>query len=275
MQQPKPLLSPKNDFVFKLIFGDTKNPDILIDFLTTILDLPSEEYEQIRLVDPHLLKENRTGKLGVLDIKVQTKNGHLIDIEIQTAEHRWLRERIVFYLSRMTAEQMREGEGYCNVRKSFIILITDFTFIYDNDDCHNRYQQVNKKNGSEFSRLQEINTLELTKADKKVEGTKLGDWILFFNAESEEELMEVAQRNPKIRRAVAIVKRLSEDERAQLIEESLEKARRDEEARFLTASMNGFEQGEARGMAKGMDAVIALLEKGLTLPEIRQRLGKS
>jgi hypothetical protein len=40
---PKRILSPKNDFVFKLIFGDQRNTDILADFLKAALKLPAEE----------------------------------------------------------------------------------------------------------------------------------------------------------------------------------------------------------------------------------------
>jgi hypothetical protein len=48
------LLSPKSDIVFKLIFGDQRNADVLAAFLQAVLDLPAEEYEKIAVVDPHL-----------------------------------------------------------------------------------------------------------------------------------------------------------------------------------------------------------------------------
>ena len=32
-------MSPKNDFVFKLLFGDEKNKDLLIEFLSVILKM--------------------------------------------------------------------------------------------------------------------------------------------------------------------------------------------------------------------------------------------
>ena len=35
-----PLLSPRNDIVFKLFFGDARNTDPLTDFLKAALDLP-------------------------------------------------------------------------------------------------------------------------------------------------------------------------------------------------------------------------------------------
>ena len=39
------LMSPKIDFVFKLIFGDDKNKDLLIALLSAILGVPKEEFE--------------------------------------------------------------------------------------------------------------------------------------------------------------------------------------------------------------------------------------
>ena len=46
------LLSVRLDLVFKLIFGDQRNTDILASFLKSVLDIPEEEYEQITVVDP-------------------------------------------------------------------------------------------------------------------------------------------------------------------------------------------------------------------------------
>ncbi|MDR3183744.1 MAG: Rpn family recombination-promoting nuclease/putative transposase [Planctomycetaceae bacterium] len=41
------LLSPKSDIVFKLIFGDQRNADVLAAFLQAVLDLPAEEPKSI------------------------------------------------------------------------------------------------------------------------------------------------------------------------------------------------------------------------------------
>ncbi|MDR2833296.1 MAG: Rpn family recombination-promoting nuclease/putative transposase, partial [Streptococcaceae bacterium] len=46
------LLSVTNDFVFKMIFGDQRNVDILTDFLKSVLDIPVDEYDYIKIVDP-------------------------------------------------------------------------------------------------------------------------------------------------------------------------------------------------------------------------------
>jgi hypothetical protein len=52
MADNKGLLSVKLDLVFKLIFGDQRNTDILTSFLKSVLDIPEEEYERITVVDP-------------------------------------------------------------------------------------------------------------------------------------------------------------------------------------------------------------------------------
>ena len=54
MNHGKPLLPVKSDFVFKLIFGDQRNVDILADFLKSVLDIPEAEYEKLTIVDPHV-----------------------------------------------------------------------------------------------------------------------------------------------------------------------------------------------------------------------------
>jgi hypothetical protein len=48
------ILSPRSDFVFKLIFGNQANADVLAAFLHSVLDLPESEYETPTILDPHL-----------------------------------------------------------------------------------------------------------------------------------------------------------------------------------------------------------------------------
>jgi predicted transposase/invertase (TIGR01784 family) len=60
------ILPPKNDVVFKLLFGDQRNGDLLIDFLKAVIQLPAEDYAEITVVDPHLLRKHPDKKLGIL-----------------------------------------------------------------------------------------------------------------------------------------------------------------------------------------------------------------
>jgi hypothetical protein len=54
---PKPFLSPINDAVFKMIFGDSRDIEHLTNFLKSALTIPPEDYEEVFLPDPHLARD--------------------------------------------------------------------------------------------------------------------------------------------------------------------------------------------------------------------------
>ena len=66
-QNSKPLMSPKIDFVFKLIFGDSKHKEITIAFLTAVLNLPPGVLADIEIINSELLREYKEVKKGILD----------------------------------------------------------------------------------------------------------------------------------------------------------------------------------------------------------------
>jgi predicted transposase/invertase (TIGR01784 family) len=261
---PRPFLSPRNDLVFKLLFGDARNTAPLTDFLKAALDLPFEEFLDIVLVDPHLSGEDIDDKQGILDVKAKTALGKIIDIEIQVAERPQMRERIVFYLSRMVTEQISRGEEYRKIERSICILITDYIQIPENDCYHNRYRLHDPRTGSEFTDLVEVNVLELPKLPHNTDGTALWDWLKFLAAREEEELKMLAEKNPQIGKAVGRLQELSEDERTRLLAESREKMEWDNAARMQAAREKGLEEGRKEGREKGHEEGLEKgLEKGL------------
>ncbi|GHU20882.1 hypothetical protein FACS189475_10080 [Betaproteobacteria bacterium] len=125
------LLLPTNDFVFKKIFGE--NTEVLSDFLQAVLDLPAEEYQGLTVVDPNLEREYIEDKLGVLDVKVHTKSGKVIDVEVQVKSQRSIWKRMAFYTAKMVVEQVKSGDKYQQINRVISILIADFLMIKEND----------------------------------------------------------------------------------------------------------------------------------------------
>lgn len=77
------LFDPKNDFVFKRIFGSEENKDVLLAFLNeTLKDTERESLSEIVLVNPNLDKDSLQDKLSILDVRVKTNSGKYIDIEM-------------------------------------------------------------------------------------------------------------------------------------------------------------------------------------------------
>jgi hypothetical protein len=51
------ILSPTDDWIFKLLFGDERNKSMLIDLLGSFVELPKEEFE-LTYLDTHLKPES-------------------------------------------------------------------------------------------------------------------------------------------------------------------------------------------------------------------------
>ena len=77
------ILPVKSDIIFRLFFADERNVDFLTGFLKSVLRLPEDGYSEIHIADPHLLREYDGDKLAIIDVKLYTKSGKVVHIEIQ------------------------------------------------------------------------------------------------------------------------------------------------------------------------------------------------
>lgn len=92
-------LTPKNDIIFKKIFGTQGNEEILKDFLSSILEEPIKEIEVQK--DMQLEIEHINDKLGILDIKAKTNNDLQINIEMQIVNQQNIEKRTLFYWGKL------------------------------------------------------------------------------------------------------------------------------------------------------------------------------
>jgi predicted transposase/invertase (TIGR01784 family) len=268
MKQQK-FFPPTNDFVFKTIFGDERNTDILADFLEAVLDLLPEEYTQIQLADPHTKREREKDKLGILDVKVRTKTGKLIDIEIQVSARPFMRERIIFYLSKLITEQIGKGMDYQNIKRVISIVITDYVLAPETTVCHDQFFLYSELTKTQFSDIVEIDTLELPKRPADRDDEKLRQWIKFLAGKTKKDFTMLTQENPAINKAVGVLMELNASQRRRMRAEAREKARLDELTFVNYAKEEGFREGEKIGKAK------RCLEMGIPIADIAAKTGLS
>jgi predicted transposase/invertase (TIGR01784 family) len=250
---PLRLLPLKSDFVFKLVFGDKRRVELLTAFLQAVLELPAEEYEKVTIVDPNVKKEYIKDKAGILDVKIHTKSGNVIDVEIQVEPDTPLKKRIQFYQAKMLTEQIGEGNDYDVIKPVISIIITDFHWIAGSKAYHHRFRFYDAKHKVEFSNVQEINTLELTKLPKTSDATDLFAWMMLIRAKSEEEYTMLAEKKPIFKKVVAVVKKLSADEEARMEYDQHELWRMDYAATMRNAERKGLARGMEKGMAEGLE----------------------
>jgi len=228
------ILLPKVDVIFKLLFGDKRNIEILIDFLKSVLDLNEDEYESITLEDTHIKRETVDDKLGIVDVKLTTKSGKIVHIEMQILEQDDFPERVTYYNAKMLVAQLKAGSNY-KFQKTISIVISDFEIVENSPKCHHKFQLNDTETGINFTDVIEINTLELGKIPTQDESIAKYDWLRFLKAEREEEFDMLAERNPVIKQAVVELKRLSQTEEAQQLYDARQKAIWDENSRTRTA----------------------------------------
>ncbi|MDR0469518.1 MAG: Rpn family recombination-promoting nuclease/putative transposase [Peptococcaceae bacterium] len=261
-------LPPKSDLVFKLLFGDIRSIDLLTDFLKSVLRLPADEYDEVSIVDPHLLRENEGEKLGILDVKVKTKTKKNIDIEIQILPSPAFKQRVAFYLSKMVTEQVGAGENYQNIKRVISIIITDFKLISDSKKYHHRFVLYDPDAGIEFTDIIEANTLEIPKLPETADGTELWNWLKFLSAERKEDLEMIAEKSPQVKKAVVRLMELSSDERTRLLFESRQKMEWDN----LVREQGAREEGE---IIKAMDIAKHMVADGEPIEKIIRYTGLS
>lgn len=237
-ETPTKIFSPRVDVVFKMLFGDQRSKDILTDFLRAVLQLPESEFAELTIIDPHLKRETPDDKLGILDVKLKTAGGDIINIEIQCRSMADMRSRITYYSSNMITEQIGDAQPYSNLKRAICIVIVDFDLIHESNSHHTVFQMREREEGFLFNDLLEINVLNLTKIPKD-RSDALINWMKFLKADREEEFEMAASTSPAINNAYLRLQNLSASEANRMIYEARLKAQRDEWSRLAGARQEG------------------------------------
>jgi predicted transposase/invertase (TIGR01784 family) len=250
------ILPPTNDWVFKLLFGDERNKSMLADLLKSFVDLPQEEYE-LTFLDTSLKPEAEDDKLGIVDVKVRTKSGKIIDIEIQVNPVKHIGKRLSFYKSKLIVEQIGKSELYSVIQRVICICITSYELFPGVEDYLNGFRFYNQKNGLCFEEIpEEVYTLELPKVPVLDDGSNGWEWTQFLRAKRKEEFEMIAAQNPEIRKAVDTLYELSADDKVRAEFEMRQKAWRDRMSQidgyYQEGRQEGLQEGRQEGRQEGL-----------------------
>jgi predicted transposase/invertase (TIGR01784 family) len=201
------MISPLYDYVFSEIFGNQKNIDITTSFLKTLLDIPEDDYDRLIVVSPILRKLFRTEKSGVVDLKLSTKSGKIIHIELQVEKRSNMRNRIVYYSSRLIGDQLRWGEDYSELHQVISIVICNHNLLEEEDSYINVYELSNEENRS-FTNLMKIIILELPKLPETIDRA-VWPWLKFLKCTKKEEYEMLALKYTELEKPVFCAKKMS------------------------------------------------------------------
>jgi predicted transposase/invertase (TIGR01784 family) len=231
----KPLLSLKNDFVFRILF--TRDVEILKDLLNNVLGLRGGgRIASVEVKNPEILPEEIEKKFIVLDVRAVDDVGREHDIEMQVRKYENYPKRTLYYLCKMYGDQLKAGQDYLDLHPVVGIHFLDYSPFPDSgaDDFHYRFALRDVRHPDvEFNDDLSLHIFDLPAIERIADGKRndnLMEWLRFFNHahEEREESMQENYQNPMIRRAYDGLKALSADEKTRELAERREKALKDE-----------------------------------------------
>ena len=250
------LLKLKNDYTFKRVFGYTGNEEITKGLLNAIL---KEEVTEVNLNCNTILERDLyDDKLGILDIRAKVNNAVDINIEMQLVDEKNIEKRILFYLSKMHTQNLKQSHNYSELNKCISILFIDFEL----DKLKEIPKYLTKWNIREetygkiiLTEVLELYIINLSKIDKYSENKILDTWVKFI---SNSEEFDMKNADESIKKAKEVLDEISEDEHEQYLAHLREK--------YIFEIQGIEEAGFDKGLAKG------LAEKKQSLEEIAKKL---
>ena len=251
------LMLPVVDFVFKLLFGDTKRTERLKSLLSSILQLPLEAFQDLAIMNPNLPPNFAGDKYGILDVRAAMTDGRQINIEIQVLPYAAMPERTLYYWGKMYTQQLAEGESFADLKKCITINIMDYNFPLVNK-VHSVYHVVEDENGSRLADVLEIHFLDLEKlrSGQDIEGLNpsMHKWLRFLAAKRKEEFELLAKEDKELNRAYERLQQISADDEARIWYELRQKGILDQrtiEAEGREKALKALEEGRAEGLEEG------------------------
>ncbi|MCL2824749.1 MAG: Rpn family recombination-promoting nuclease/putative transposase, partial [Polyangiaceae bacterium] len=108
-------LDPKNDFVFKCLFGRRGCRRRLLSLLNAILQ-PKTPITNVKILNPIIDKTRVTEKGVVFDIHVEFDDGSRLILEMEKSRKPAFRARMAFYWGKEYTDVLMSGDGYPKTR---------------------------------------------------------------------------------------------------------------------------------------------------------------
>lgn len=268
-------MCPKVDCVFKLLFGDERHKNILINFLRCAIRLGNDDLETVSIVGTELKREYPEDKYGILDVAAKTKSGVQINIEIQLLYENAMPKRTLYYWAKKYCEQITAGQPYDKLNRTITINILNFKLL-DTSNYKSTYYVMEETTHAVLDDSLEVHFLELPKLPETLSNDKLAEWLMFINAETEEVVEMLANQNENIREAKSVLDAIKQSEENRALYFSRQMAIHDAVTREKHAEERGLEIGKEIGFAMGEAMMLQkFLDAGMDEDTIQRMLNIS
>lgn len=237
----KGMLKPTLDVVFQVLFGEVGSEEFTKDFLEKILKRKITQLDLSK--NPILRREKINDKMGILDMIARINNDENVHIEMQCAKQDEIKDRILYYWSRVYSRDIKKGDEYGNLEKTISILIVDFeTEELQDLEYHTVWKIIEDKyRKTILTDKLEIRIINLTKIQELAkEEDELLDWLFFLINPKCERVEEKMKKSKPLKNAYNKLSEMSNDEQMEQIAWWRYKAILEEN----TARNNGYKKGQ-------------------------------
>ena len=244
------IYDPKEDFIFKMIFGSEENKSILISLLNSILK-ERPYIKDVKLENNEISKIFKDSKSSRLDILAVDDNGIKYDIEMQCRKTKDIPNRAVYYASKLFTKDLKENDDY---NKSRVISIWIFA-----ENVTNRKSAISealmtfqKNKDDDYEILTDnirIIYLELRKylINSYNYNDKLTKWVDFLTNPIKLDRNTVEDKD--IGKAIKTLDYISTNDEERLIIDKIIEGRND----YYSAKNIAREEGREEGLKEGLD----------------------
>ena len=237
-------LLPKNDIIFKNLFSEVGNEDMLKELLEEITKIEIKEIEVQKEVE--LSQMNTKEKYGKLDLRVIVNKNIIVIIEMQLKDTCNMEKRAMYYAGKVIGNSLKIKETYDKIKDIYVISILNYEMTRLNKYCSDTVTVENEYRNYEMIKGIKYYFIELPKFRKQIQvpETKLEQWLAFIDYENKEMVNMAIEKNELVKRAKQDYEYLTGDAATRRLQELREKAILDENSAYATGKKRGKEEGK-------------------------------
>jgi predicted transposase/invertase (TIGR01784 family) len=203
----KRYLDPKNDIVFKRIFGE--HAHILRSFLNALLPLSDDE----KIVSLEYLPAEQAPQIpplknSIVDVRCKDKQGRQFIVEMQMNWTSAFLQRVLFNASKAYVRQLEKGEQYVLLQPVMGLALLDDVFDHDTEEFYHHYRMVNIEQPARVIEGLQLVFIELPKftpTTMKDSNPLKQAWLRFLQETGEDDgyavISELGKQVPEITEA--------------------------------------------------------------------------
>ena len=189
-------LVSKSNFVLRKVLNTKENIDIIKDFIEAILEIDIEKIklnEYLRKKEKYLPSEEN---FGVLDCRIQTKEGENFNIGIQYVDCIYIQTKMLLYYSQIHLNQLDYHDNR-EFARTITINLLDFNYF----ETQNYEKKISIETNEKKVKSKEIELYVIELPKVKYSNDKMNrkkEWIIYLEGSNIEKIEKIKEENKYI-----------------------------------------------------------------------------